>query len=100
MRNEVIRQVLHPQETPVNKIKKRPTWFGHVTRMDERRLPPRAMHCHIEATGNVGRQPQRWIDNIEEDIPDLGFNIRTETDSAKDRRRWRHLERFMADLLN
>ena len=42
MRNEVIREVLYQEETLVNKIKKkRLTWFGHVTRMDERRLPPR-----------------------------------------------------------
>jgi len=85
MRNEVIRAVLHQEETPVNKIKKkRLTWFGHVTRMDERRLPPRAMHCHIEGTRNVGRQPKRWTDNIKDDIADLGLTIRTATDSTRD----------------
>ena len=34
---------------------------------------------------------KKWIDNIKDDIADLGLNIRTETDSARDRRRWRHL---------
>jgi len=92
MRNGVIREVLHQKETLVDKIKKkRLTWFGHVTRMDERQLPPRAMHGHIEGTRNVGRQPQRWIDHIKDDIADLGLNIRTATDSARDRRKWRHL---------
>jgi len=59
--------------------------------MDERRLPSRAMDCHIEGTWNVGRQPKRWIDNIKDDIADLGINIRTATDSARDRRRRKHL---------
>jgi len=48
--------------------------------MDERRLPPRAMHCHIEGTRNVGRQPKGWTDNIKDDIADLGLTIRTATD--------------------
>ena len=40
MRNEVIREVPHQEETLADKIKKkRLTGFGHVTRMDERRLP-------------------------------------------------------------
>ena len=83
MRNEVIREVLHQElETLVNKINKKSdcmTWFGHVTRMNETRPPPRAMHCHIEWTWNVGRQPKRWIDNIKNDIADLGLTIRTAT---------------------
>ena len=40
--------------------------------------------CHIEGTRNVGRQPKRWIDNIKDDIVDLGLNIRTATYSARD----------------
>ena len=53
MRNEAINEILHQEEKLVDKIKKkRLTWFGHVTRMDERRLASRAMHCHIEGTRN------------------------------------------------
>jgi len=48
MRNEVIREILHQQKTLVDKIKKkRLTWFVHVTRIDERRLPATAMHYYI-----------------------------------------------------
>ena len=45
--------------------------------MDERRLLSRATHCHIEGTWNVGRQLNRWIDNIKDDTADLGINIRS-----------------------
>jgi len=37
---------LHQKETMVDKIRRRRhNWFGHVSRMDERRLPSRAMYC-------------------------------------------------------
>ena len=46
MTNEAINEILHQEEKLVDKIKKkRLTWFGHVTRMDERRLASRAMHA-------------------------------------------------------
>jgi len=45
MTNEVIREILHKEETLVDKINnKRLTWFGRVTRMNEKQLPSRAMH--------------------------------------------------------
>ena len=70
------------------KIKmKRFTWFGHVTGMDKRQLPSRAMHCHIEATRNVGRQPKdgQITSKMTLQIWDL---ISTAVGSARDRRRW------------
>jgi len=35
-------------------------------------------------TRNVGRQPKRWIDNVKDDVADLGLNMRTAMDSARD----------------
>ena len=43
IRNEVTREELGQKETVVDKIRKRRlTWFGHVTRMDDKRLPAAA----------------------------------------------------------
>jgi len=37
-----IREILQQKETMVDKIRRRRlTWFGHVSRMDERRRPPK-----------------------------------------------------------
>ena len=44
IRNEVTREELGQRETVVDKIRKRRlTWFGHVTRMDDKRLPAAAL---------------------------------------------------------
>jgi len=51
----------------VDKIRRRRlTWFGHVSRIDERRLPSRAVHCHIKGRRKTERSPKKWIDNITE----------------------------------
>ena len=63
MRNETIREILMQEETLINGIKKRrSTRFSHVSRIDDKRLLARAMHCHVK--GSRGRQPKRWIDNV------------------------------------
>ena len=51
IRNEVTREELGQKETVVDKIRKRRlTWFGHVTRMDDKRLPAAALYGHVEGT--------------------------------------------------
>ena len=40
IRNEIIREKMEQKETIIDKIRKRKlTWFGHVTRMENGRLP-------------------------------------------------------------
>src|SRR6218665_1486455 len=51
VRNEQTREELGAEETVVQKIKKRRLglqWFGHVERMEEKRLPNAALHGHVE----------------------------------------------------
>ena len=43
----------------VDKIRRRRlSWFGHVSRMDERRLPSRALYCYIKGRRKRGRPPR------------------------------------------
>jgi len=47
--NEKAREELGDQEIVVDKIKKRRLlWFGHVERMEGKRLPITALHGHVE----------------------------------------------------
>ena len=39
-------------------------WFGHVTRMEETRLPKMAMNEVIPLNNKPGRGRQKWIDNV------------------------------------
>ena len=92
IRNDEIRKQMGQQDTLCAKVqRKRLKWFGHITRMDGKRLPTRALHCHIEGTRSRGRQPKIWMDNVKEDLKEHGLDIRTATELARDRKRWRQL---------
>ena len=45
-------------------------WFGHVSRMLQKRLPKQALLAKANGRGPVGRPRTRWTDYIE----DLGWN--------------------------
>ena len=92
IRNDEIRKQMGQQDTLCAKVqRKRLKWFGHTTRMDDKRLPARALHCHIEGARSRGRQPKTWMDNVKEDLKEHGLDIRTATELARDRQRWRQL---------
>jgi len=76
----------------VDKIKRRRlTWFGYMSRMDERRLPSRAMYCYIKERRKRGRPPQKWIDNIKEDVKLMELSIGEAVKLTRDREKWRSL---------
>src|SRR6218665_31123 len=57
IRNEKTREELGVEETVIEKIKKRrlTTWFGHVERMEGKRLPNVALHGHVRGERSRGR---------------------------------------------
>ena len=92
LRNEFIQSKLGQQETLISRIqKKRLRWFGHLERMEESRLPQRMLHCHIEGKRSRGKQVKTRMDNIKENLKTKNMNIRTATDLARDRTRWKNL---------
>jgi len=92
LRNDFIRSKLQQEETLCQKIeKKRLRWFGHVVRMDDNRLPHRALHCYIEGKRSRGRPRKTWMDSVKEDLERRNIDIRNATDLARDRARWKIL---------
>jgi len=90
IRNEVTREELGQRETVVDKIRKRRlTWFGHVTRMNDKRLPAAALYGHVEGTRSRGRQRKTWMDNIMEDLRAQNMDMRESMDKIRDRSIWR-----------
>ena len=73
--------------------KRRLTWYGHVIRMENERMPAKALHGEVEETRSRGRQKKRWIDNLLEDIEDRGWDLRRATELARDRPKWRSFVR-------
>ena len=94
IRNEVTREELGQKETVVDKIRKRRlTWFGHVTRMEDKRLPAAALHGHVEGKRSQGRQSKTWMDNIKEDLAAQNMDMRDAVDKIRNRSSWRrHIE--------
>ena len=71
--------------TLIDKIRKRRlTWFGHVTRMERRRVPALALYGQVERTRSRGRQPKKLMDNVKEEL-------REAVKKTRNRRIWRNL---------
>jgi len=68
IRNEKKREELGAEETVIEKIKRRRlTWFGHVERMEGKRLPNAA----LRGERSRGRQRKRWMNNVIEQVSSI-----------------------------
>ena len=67
---------------------KRWSWFGHVLRMEDGRVPKQLLCGRVRGRKMVGRTAKRWSDWIREEAPSvypkLDFLVK-----ARDRPRWR-----------
>lgn len=63
-------------------------WAGHVSRMEDKRLPKRTLDSRMHGKRPVGRPRKRWEDEISEDARDL-LGIRVWKRAAEDRVEWR-----------
>ena len=74
--NEQTREELGAEETVVQKIKKRrQQWFGHVERMEGKRLPNATLHRHVEGKRSRERQRKTWMDNVREDLKEKNIDL-------------------------
>jgi len=93
-RNEKTREELGAEETVIEKIKRRRLeWFGHVERMEGKRLPNAALHGHVRGDRSRGRQRKRWMDNVREDLEERGIQLSTAYGKTKNRGVWRSIIR-------
>ena len=70
----------------IEKIKRRRLeWFGHVERMEGKRLPNAALHGHVRGDRSRGRQRKRWMDSVREDLEERGIQLSTAYGKIKNR---------------
>jgi hypothetical protein len=68
---------------------KRISWIGHVERMEDSRMPKRVMTEKIYTRRKRGRPKVRWLDDVQEDLREMG--IEGWRKKAQDSDQWRDL---------
>ena len=79
------------QEVDVVRIvqQRRLTYYSHITRMDNRRLPNILLYEQLHGTRPRGRPSKRRLDNIQEDCGEMGMSITTSNRLAQNRTEWK-----------
>ena len=70
---------------------RRMRWAGHVARMGEVTGVYRVLVGKPEGKRPLGRPRRRWVDNIRNDLQDVGCGYMDWIGLAQDRDRWRTL---------
>ena len=87
VRNEEVRRMLGTRRLGEKAREQRLRWYGHVRRREETYVGQRMLAMVPPGKRRGGRPQRRYIDNIREDMRELGTK---ETDT-QDRGRWRTL---------
>src|SRR6218665_2985919 len=68
-------------------------WFGHVERMEEKRLPNASLHGYVEGKRRRGRQRNTWMDNVREDPKEKNIDLTRIGEATRSREVRRNLVR-------
>jgi transcription termination factor 2 len=68
---------------------RRISWVGHVERMEDSRMPKRVMREKISTRRKRGRPKVRWLDDVQEDLREMG--IEGWRRKAQDIDQWRRI---------
>lgn len=86
IRNERVKEIMNLHHDIIEEIeKKQLTWFGHVQRMEEKRLPKRSLEWQPSERRKRGRPRPGWNDQIRKTIE----KWKLPPDAWKNREDWR-----------
>jgi len=77
---------------------RRRKWAGHVARMSEKWRAYRVLVGKPEGKRPMGRPRRRWVDNIRNDLQEVGCGYMDWIGLAQDRDRWRTLVSAVMNL--
>jgi hypothetical protein len=87
-RNDELKQIYRELEISEAIRFKRLQWAGHVIRIEEYRIPKKAMQAQSGGRRTVGRPRGRWEDAVQVDVERL-LGIRNWKTAARNREEWR-----------
>jgi hypothetical protein len=87
--NEEIDNIIRTKDIVRFVKARRISWVGHVERMEDSRMPKRVMRERIYTRRKRGRPKVRWLDNVQEDLREMG--IEGWRRKAHDRDQWRQI---------
>jgi hypothetical protein len=87
--NEEIYNILRKEDIFRFVKARRISWIGHVERTEDMRMPKRVMREKIYTKRRRGRPKIRWLDDVQEDLREMG--IEGWRRKAQDRDLWRRI---------
>jgi hypothetical protein len=78
---------------------KRMRWAGHVARISKKRNEHKLLVRKPEGKRPLGRPRFRWVDNIRNDLGEVGWGDADWIGLAKDRNRWTAVVNSVLNLL-
>ena len=89
IRNTVIRSQLEQQPLIETIYKNQLRWFGHLTRMEESRLPKKAYITKVGAARPKGRPRKTWKEEIQNRLAKGNITLKKAEELATNRKEWR-----------
>ena len=64
-------------------------WFGHVERMDNKRLLKKVMNAKVDGRSARGRNRLGWMDGVKRTLNDRRMDMTEVSEHARNRNEWR-----------
>ena len=89
--NEAIRRDLGINSIEEVARQARLRWYGHVSRMDNGRIPKALLDATLECRRGRGRPRRKWIDAVGNDLDCRDISWEEARDCVKNRAKWRQI---------
>jgi hypothetical protein len=86
---DLFENILRKKDTVRFVKARRISWVGHVERMEKSSMPKTVMREKIYTRRKRGRPKVRWLDDVQEDLQEMG--IEGWRRKAQDRDQWRRI---------